>query len=212
MKPIAIFRFAAWSLAGCLMALVVGFVVLASEIVIYSSESPHQGAQAAVVLGAAAWGKHPSPIYKERINEAIRLYRQGLVKTLIFTGGTPVLGYPCESAVGREYARLQGIPDNTILVDTKSRSTFENLVQARELMNAAGIQSILLVSDPLHMKRAMYIAKALGIDAQPAPTDSSRVQSWSNRARFLWRETWSFAGQLLKVNLEKPNDIESRSY
>ncbi len=191
---------------GCLLALTMAFGVLALQIVMYSGEATRQVAQAAVVLGAAAWGNRPSPIYKERINEAIRLYQQGRVKTLIFTGGTPVLGYPSESAVGREYARLQGIPDSVILVDTKSRSTFENLVQARDLMNQAGIHSILLVSDPLHMKRAMYIVKELGMSAQPAPTDSSRVQSWSSRARFLWRETWSYADQLMKVNLDKPTD------
>jgi uncharacterized SAM-binding protein YcdF (DUF218 family) len=193
-------RITAIGLAACLVALALVLLTLATEIVLYSSETTDQAAQAAVVLGAAAWGNRPSPVYRERINEAIRLYQQGRVKTLIFTGGTPVLGYPSESAVGREYARLQGIPDSAILVDTKSRSTFENLVQARELMKTVGIQSILLVSDPLHMKRAMYIVGELGMDAQPAPTDSSRVQSWSSRVQFLWRETWSYAEQLMKVN------------
>ena len=202
MKFIQVIRFLASGLAVCLIAASLWLATLAVEIVLYSSESSTQTAQAAVVLGAAAWGNRPSPVYKERINEAIRLYKQGRVGTLIFTGGTPVPGYPSESAVGRDYARVQGVADSAILVDTQSRSTLENLVQARELMKSAGIQSILLVSDPLHMKRSMYLAGELGLSAQPAPTESSRVQSWNIRARFLWRETWSLAAQQLMLNLE----------
>jgi uncharacterized SAM-binding protein YcdF (DUF218 family) len=202
MKIHKLTRHLVWGLALCLAAGALWLAALAVEIVAYSSESSTQRAQAAVVLGAAAWGNRPSPVYKERINAAIRLYNQGRVGTLIFTGGTPVPYYPSESTVGRDYARMQGVPDQAILVDTQSRSTLENLVQARELMKSAGIKSVLLVSDPLHMKRSMYLAKELGLDAQPAPTDSSRVQSWNIRARFLWRETWSFAAQQLMVNLE----------
>ena len=167
------------------------WLALAIQIVHYSYQVSNQPAQAAVVLGAAVWGKHPSPVYRERLNAAIRLYQQGRVDTLVFTGGTPELGYPAEADVARAYGMQQGVPGERILVENKSRSTYENLLQARELLRGAGLHTVLLVSDPLHMQRAMQIAHDLGIDAQPAPSDSGRVQSCSNRAGFLWRETWA---------------------
>lgn len=173
--------------------LTVAWLALAIQIVHYSYQVSNQSAQAAVVLGAAVWGKHPSPVYRERLNAAIRLYQQGRVDTLVFTGGTPELGYPAEADVARAYGLQQGVPGERILVENKSRSTYQNLLQARDLLRGAGLRTVLLVSDPLHMQRAMHIAQDLGIEAQPAPSDSSRVQSWSNRAGFLWRETWAMA-------------------
>ena len=203
MKFSGFLRVATFTVLGILCALILTFVILACQIVVYSEKPSVQSAQAAVVLGAAAWGKLPSPVYRERLNEAIRIYKQGRVSKLIFTGGTPELGYPSEAAVAREYARRNGVSDEDILVDSKSRTTYENLVQARELMKTAGINSVLLVSDPLHMMRAMFIATELDIDAQPAPSESSKYQSWTSRIKFLWRETWSFEEHLLRATTRR---------
>ncbi|MEI7515884.1 MAG: YdcF family protein [Betaproteobacteria bacterium] len=175
------------------------FLILAANILAYSFNSSPTSADAAIVLGAAVWGNHPSPVYKERINEAIRLYKNGRVNWLIFTGGTPVSGYPSESFVARSYAISNGVPSQDILVDQRSRTTFENLIEARALMETVGIHSALLVSDPLHMRRAMFIATKLDMIAMPSPTDSSKYQSVTSQAKFLWRETWSFAQQLTNV-------------
>src|ERR1035437_8709053 len=71
-----------------LLAVMLSFLALAWQIVSYSNVSFESSADAAVVLGAAAWGNRPSPVYRERINEAISLYKKGLVHYLVFTGGT----------------------------------------------------------------------------------------------------------------------------
>jgi vancomycin permeability regulator SanA len=76
-------------LFALLLILVLGFLAVAWRIVSYSNLSFETSADAAVILGAAAWGNKPSPVYRERINEAITLYKKGLVRYLIFTGGTP---------------------------------------------------------------------------------------------------------------------------
>ena len=77
---------------------VLGFLSVAWQIVSYGNQSYNSHADAAVVLGAAAWGKKPSPVYRERIKEAIALYESGRVRYLVFTGGTPVADYPAEGA------------------------------------------------------------------------------------------------------------------
>lgn len=176
---------------------VTGFLTLAYDIFQFGNQQAQGTADAAVVLGAAAWGNKPSPVYRERINEALRLYKKGRVKRLIFTGGTREAGFPSEAEVAREFAVQHGIPVRSILVDTESRTTVQNLVQAKILMNAAGIHSVLLVSDPLHMRRVMAIAEALRLNASPAPTESSRFQSCTARGKFLWRETWLYIDYLI---------------
>jgi uncharacterized SAM-binding protein YcdF (DUF218 family) len=187
-------------IAALLLLAVLGFLSVAWQIVSYGNESNDSHADAAVVLGAAAWGKKPSPVYRERIKEAIALYESGRVRYLIFTGGTPVAGYPAEGSVGRDFAIEHGVPATRILVETASRTTWQNLANAKELIGPAGIHSVLLVSDPLHMRRAMALASNLDLLAMPAPTSSSRFQSAESRATFLWRETWLYIDYLVFGN------------
>ncbi|MDI7275087.1 MAG: YdcF family protein, partial [Anaerolineae bacterium] len=89
----------------------------------YSSQSTLLSADAAIVLGAAAWGDEPSPVFRERINHAIELYRQGYVRKLIFTGASGQPGEPPESLVARQYALQCGVPEGDILVEVSSHIT-----------------------------------------------------------------------------------------
>jgi len=120
-----------------LLAAALGFVGLAWQIVSYGNASVDSHADAALVLGAAAWGNKPSPVYRERINEAIALYKAGRVRYLVFTGGTPEPGYPAEGEVGRKFAIEHGVPAALVLFETSSRTTWQNLVNARELLVAS---------------------------------------------------------------------------
>lgn len=183
-----------------LLVAALGFLGVAWQIVSYENPPVDAHADAALVLGAAAWGHKPSPVYRGRINEAIALYKAGRVRFLVFTGGTPEPGYPAEGEVGRKFAIAHGVPSTAILFETASRTTWENLANARELLAPAGIHTVLLVSDPLHMRRAMAMASSLGLQATPAPTSSSRFQSLASRGEFLWRETWLYIDYLLFGN------------
>ena len=65
------------------------FTLIYMTIKIYSFGNKNKliKADAAIVLGAASWGKNPSPIFKERINHAIWLYKNNFIDKIIFTGG-----------------------------------------------------------------------------------------------------------------------------
>jgi uncharacterized SAM-binding protein YcdF (DUF218 family) len=180
-----------------LLITALGFVAVAWQIVDYANPSIDSHADAALVLGAAAWGNKPSPVYRERINEAIALYKTGRVRYLVFTGGTREPGYPAEGEVGRKFAIEHGVPAAAVLFETTSRTTWQNLANARDLLGPVGIHTVLLVSDPLHMRRAMAMAASLGLQAAPAPTSSSRFQSVASRGEFLWRETWLYIDYIL---------------
>lgn len=140
----------------------------------YSTSKATRHADAAVVLGAAAWDKNPSPVFRERINHGITLYRQRRVDKLIFTGGTPKAGFMTEAEVGRRYARSQGVPAKDILYENTSRDTQQNLENTRVLMHNNGVENIIIVSDPHHLARAAAMADYLGLDYQTEATPTSR--------------------------------------
>ena len=73
-------------------------------------------------------------------------------------------------------------------MEVRSHTTVQNLAEAQAIMQAQGLKTAILVSDPLHLRRAMWMARDLGIDAVSSPTPTSRYRSWSARLRFLRRE------------------------
>jgi uncharacterized SAM-binding protein YcdF (DUF218 family) len=154
-------------------------------------------ADVAIVLGAAVYGDRPSPVFEERIRHGIGLYKAKRVEKLLFTGGFGEGAGAAESLVARRYALARGIPAEAILTETLSRTTKQNLVEARRLMRAEGLESALIVSDPLHMKRAMRMAGGVGIEAAPSPTPTSRYRSWRSKAGFLLREVYFYNVYLL---------------
>lgn len=148
---------------------------------------------AAIVLGAAVWGEEPSPVFKERINHGIWLYKNEYVKKIIFTGGKGD-GEAAESIVAKAYAENNLVPSNDILIETKSKITQENLFYAKAVARDRGLNTFLIVSDPLHMKRAMLMAKDYELKALPSPTPTSRYTSWKSKATFLLREVYYYIG------------------
>jgi len=167
-------------------------VVLGFGIVAAGRESAGGPADAAIVLGAAVQGAQPSPVFEERIRHGVTLYRRKAVRKLIFTGGYGAGSNHAESLVARDHALRRGVPPRDILTETHSRTTYQNLMEARRLMRLHRLGTALLVSDPLHMKRALLMSARVGIDARGAPTPTSRYRSWHARGGFLLRELYFY--------------------
>lgn len=150
-------------------------------------------ADAIIVLGAAAYDAKPSPVFEERIRHGLDLYQQGYAPKLIFTGGFGgARARFSESQVARRYALRQNVPDRDILIETRSRTTRQNLVEARQLMAEHGMHKVIVVSDPLHMARALRLSRELGIDALASSTPSTRFRSFHTSWRFLLQEIYFF--------------------
>ena len=176
---------------------VVVLTVTAARIYRYSSVAVDKQADAAVVLGAAVWSQNVSPVFRERINHAVDLYRKGKVRKLIFTGGQGNSNEPTEAAAASSYAQANGIPIQDILVEQKSHTTFENIVNAKQLADANSLKTVLIVSDPMHMKRAMTMARDVGLIADPSPTPTTRYVGWRTQMSELARETFYYLGYLI---------------
>jgi uncharacterized SAM-binding protein YcdF (DUF218 family) len=185
-------------LGGGAAALLLWSVVVAWRIAAYARRHDPAPADVAIVLGAAVWGAEPSPVFAARIDHGVALYHRGRVRRLLFTGGVGTGKRDAEAQVARRYAIQAGVPAGLIAVETRSTITEENLREARALLASERTPRVLIVSDPLHMRRAVTMARDLGIDAHPAPTPTSRYRSWQSKARFLGREVFFYSLYLLQ--------------
>lgn len=170
---------------------------LTISIIWYANKSDTGEADAAIVLGAAVARGAPTPVFEERIRHAVDLYHAGRVRVLILTGGVGAGDTLAESEVARQYCLARGVPADDIAIETQSSSTRENVIQAHRLLVERGLGRTLIVSDPLHMRRAVTEARDVGIDAYPSPTPTSRYTGWATRSRFVAREVYFYARYLI---------------
>lgn len=145
-------------------------------------------ADAAIVLGAAQWNGHPSPVFEGRLKQGIELYKDDRVNYLVFTGGASENAVSSEAEVGMNYAMANGVPESDILIENKSLVTRDNVSNAKDVATDEGIDSYLLVSDQLHLKRAVYLARSQGMNVEGVPTEYSAYQSLETKIPFFLRE------------------------
>lgn len=159
----------------------------------YAANSFDTPSDVAIVLGAGSSQGKVSPVFRERINHGITLFQTGKVKKIIFTGGFGEGQNISDSEAAKRYAISKGLPATSILIEEKSTITFENVKQAKLLMAQHAFTSALIVSDPLHMKRAMTMCEALEINALPAPTPSTMYRSRKTKMKSLVYEAFYYS-------------------
>ena len=160
----------------------------------YSNVYEDKKCDVAIVLGAAANDNGVSEVYKQRLNHAIQLYQKADVTKIIVTGGMGDGNSFSDAYMARKYLESIGIPDNAIIEEDTSTITQENLENAKKIMDENGYQTALIVSDPLHMKRAMLLARDAGIEAFSSPTQTSAYKSIKTKIPFAARETFFYIG------------------
>ena len=144
----------------------------------YPQENMPNG-EAIVVLGGATRNIEPPRIMPDlsergdRILYAAKLYQDGAAPLIILSGGRIEWkgGGDSEAKDMADILVLMGIPRDAIVLEPKSLNTYQNAIYTQEILQARGINQILLVTSAMHMPRALAIFDKQGIKAIPAPTD-----------------------------------------
>ena len=157
--------FAVWVLAslGALLLLVTFTPLVASYAKILAGPWHDPGGEVLVVLGGGELedGTLSQDSYL-RAQYAVRTYRAGgFHKVLLSGGGSPA----AVATVMREYLEFQGIPKEAILVETGSRSTRENALASKPILESLPGRKMLLTSD-YHMFRAIRAFHKVGIQIE----------------------------------------------
>ncbi|MBI2895161.1 MAG: YdcF family protein [Deltaproteobacteria bacterium] len=158
-------------------------------------------ADAAIVLGTALDARgHATPSLVARVRHAAALWRRGLVRTLVLTGGSGERG-PAESVVADALARRAGVPPEALLREERSGTTWQNMLEAARIARRMRWRSVLVVSEPTHLGRAMVLARAAGL---PAPRPSASPSPlWNLRAAPYWvvREVGNMPGAFVRAGI-----------
>lgn len=155
---------------------------------VYSNEK----ADVAIILGAGTKNGKLSPVFKQRINQGIQLYKENKVKKLILTDGIGKGESISDSQIAKEYVLKNGVPNRDILIEKKSKYTLQNLDEAKIIMDSLKLETALLVSDPLHMKRSICMAKKKDIICFSSPTQTSMYKTKKTKIQFLMYETFFY--------------------
>ena len=174
--------------------IILSAIITAVSIAQYGKLDEKAHCDVAIILGAATSGEKVSPVYRERINHGIWLFENGYVDYLILTGGVGKGNEKSDAYVAKQYAIEKGVPEQVILIEEKSKITEENLEYAKEIMDAFSMDTAIIVSDPLHMKRAMLMVKDYGIEACSSPTPTTMYKSAKTQIPFLAREVFFYIG------------------
>ena len=183
-----------WRLGWLLGVVVVGtWLASLAGVLFWEHRDTARPASAIVVLGAAQYVGHPSPVLRARIDHALGLWRRGLAPHMIFTGGFGDHDTTSEAAVGQRYAIDHGVPPKDILIENVGRSTDESMQNVATLMDAEPTREVILVSDPFHMLRLVILARRYGLIPYTSPTHTSPISH-------SWRESWKYTlGESIKV-------------
>ncbi len=131
---------------------------------------PKAGSGDTIVLlssGAFRSGELPGSGWR-RVIQSMLLYREGRAPRIIVCGGSISLTGAPYGQVYADWLQRLGIPADDIIIDTGSRGTYENVEQAALIMQEHGWKTGLLVTDPLHMRRALQQTADSGVVFIPA--------------------------------------------
>lgn len=114
------------------------------------------------------FGCHLKPLLDERLECAIKILKSKKIDTILLTGGIGVNGNFNESEYMKKALLNFGIAENKILVDDKSTTTEENIVNSIQILrdnNLINNKKIVLVSNQAHLRRiGMELKKQLNGD------------------------------------------------
>ena len=121
----------------------------------------------------------------DRLFQAVELYKTGVIKKILFTGGSGSIEF-AETKEGmfvRRYLLTLGIPEQDIWIENESRNTHENAVNTFAFLKEKEYLSgkFLLITSGGHMRRAMACFKKEGISVSPYSVDrnASSARRWS---------------------------------
>ncbi len=98
-----------------------------------------------------------------------RLYKDVPVYFSGGSGSVQLQGTGSEGHIARTLLRRLGVTDNRLIIEGKSRNTWENFNNLKPLLEPGG--RYLLITSAFHMPRSVGIARKLNIQVVPWPTD-----------------------------------------
>ena len=131
------------------------FWVIANPLVV---RTPPSASDAVIVFGGGVRNDgSASKSTRERTQQAVALYRQGVARTLILSTG--FVTRVSEAQVMHDLVRSAGIPEDDVLLEERSTNTWENVLCTAEVLRRHGWTRAIVVTSPYHMRRVWLVVR-----------------------------------------------------
>lgn len=154
----------------------------------------------AIVFGAGLLRDGSAgPVLSDRMQTAVNLYQAGKVDKILASGDNRFVEYNEPEAM-RQYALDHGVPNEDIVLDYAGRRTYDTCYRAKHIF---GVDEAILVTQPFHMPRALFLCNSFGIKAVGVEANN---QYFLKRSRLWWnfRETFAVFQAAWDVIVTKP--------
>lgn len=145
-----------------------------------------------IVLGCRVNGETPSPMLSDRLKRGIELYDMNAAPKLLMSGDHGQVKYDEVNAM-KQFAIDRNVPSEDVFMDHAGFSTYETMYRARDVFAA---KRVIIVTQSYHLYRAVYIAKALGLEAWGVDSD---LQSYIRQPYYDMREILARDKDFVKV-------------
>lgn len=109
----------------------------------------------------------------DRIVHAVDLYKRGIIKKILITGGSGMLTFEGkkESHQLQDFVLQSGVSEVDVLLEDQARNTYENARFSSALLDLQTSESIILITSAFHMYRAKRCFDKIGLHVSTFPTD-----------------------------------------
>jgi uncharacterized SAM-binding protein YcdF (DUF218 family) len=152
-------------------------------------------ADAIVVLGCGSLSR-----LARRVERGASLYRAQRAPLLLLSGGGR--GAEPEASVMRRLALAAAVPEAALILEPRSRNTWENACESARLLRPRGLVRVVLVSDRAHLPRAARLFRLAGLevaDRAGIRRPSSLLELWASL-----RELAALPKSLLRATRHPP--------
>lgn len=148
------------------------------------TDTPRKADVIVVFAGGVGESGKSGQGYLERVEEAVRLYKGGYAKHIIFSSG--YMNVFEEPMVMKAIAVSLGVPQEAIILEDKGGNTYENVKFSSRILADNGWNEILLVSSPYHMRRVDLVFSKIAKDIKVTYTPVSKSSFYAHRTKNIY--------------------------
>lgn len=142
-------------------------VLTARPHILTEEEACKLDADCILVLGSSVYGNTLAPTVENRVLTGLALYEGGASDRLLMSGDHGKKDYDEVNSM-KQYCVDKGVEPNVIFLDHAGFSTYDSMYRARDIF---GVRKVIIVTQGYHLYRAVYIARALGMEAYGVVAD-----------------------------------------
>ena len=158
-----------------------------------------------LVFGASVYGNKVSHALSQRLDTAYDIYKSGKSNKIVVSGDHQTKDYNEVSAM-KNYLVEKGVPEIAIIMDHNGIDTFSSV---KDMKDNYPDENFIFVTQEEHLKRALYYAEKLNINAFGVPCEnySYKQADYQSKREFLARMKAFVLCDILKNDTEKLEKI-----